>query len=176
MVQAIATQTLRGMTEKDAVAAFRKRIYAIASAHSVLLQQNWSAAPVRDVVEAVLGTFEMDDRFDVGGPKVVLGPRATLSLSLLLHELATNALKYGGLSTDAGRVAINWRIETSEHEELVLDWSESGGPPPQEPDRQGFGSRLIEMGLSGTGGSTVRYPVSGLEAVFRGPLAEIRQS
>lgn len=176
MVQAIATQTLRGITEKDAVAAFRKRIHAIASAHDVLLQQNWSAAPVRDVVEAVLGTFEMNHRFDVSGPQVVLGPRATLSFSLLLHELATNALKYGALSTDAGRVAIGWRIETAEHEELVLEWTESGGPPPQEPDRQGFGSRLIEMGLSGTGGSTVRYPVSGLEAVFRAPLADIRQS
>lgn len=176
MVQAIATQTLRGITEKDAVAAFRKRIQAIASAHNVLLQRNWSAAPVKAVVEAVLGTFEMKDRFDVSGPEVVLGLRATLSFSLLLHELATNALKYGALSTDTGRVAINWRIETAEHEELVLEWAESGGPPPQEPDRQGFGSRLIEMGLSGTGGSTVRYPVSGLEAVFRAPLADIRQS
>lgn len=176
MVQAIATQTLRGVTEKDAVAAFRKRLHAIASAHNVLLQRNWSAAPVRDVAEAVLGTFEMSDRFDVSGPEVVLGPRSTLSLSLLLHELATNALKYGALSADAGRVSISWRIETSGHEELVLEWTERGGPPPQEPDRQGFGSRLIEMGLSGTGGSTVRYLFSGLEAVFRAPLAEIRQS
>lgn len=176
MVQAIATQTLRGITEKDAVAAFRKRINAIASAHNVLLQQNWSPAPVRDVVAAVLGTFEMSDRFLISGPEVVFGSRATLSLSLLLHELATNALKYGALSAEVGRVAISWRIETHQNEEIILEWIESGGPPPQEPDRQGFGSRLIEMGLSGTGSSTVRYPVSGLEAVFHAPLAEIRQS
>lgn len=106
MVQAIATQTLRGVTEKEAVAAFRRRLHAIASAHNVLLQQKWSAAPIGAVVEAVLGTFEMNDRFDVSGPEVVLGPRATLSLSLLLHELATNALKYGALSSEMGRVAV----------------------------------------------------------------------
>lgn len=176
MVQAIATQTLRGVTEKDAVAAFRKRVHAIASAHNVLLQQSWAAAPVGAVIDAVLGSFEMMERFDISGPEVVVGPRATLSLSLLLHELATNALKYGALSTETGRVRICWRIEAAEQEELVLEWVERGGPAPRKPDRQGFGSRLIEMGLSGTGGSAVRYPVSGLEATFRAPLPEIRQS
>ncbi len=176
MVQAIATQTLRGVTEKDAVTAFRRRVHAIASAHNVLLQENWSAAPVGAVVDAVLGSFEMNERLDISGPDIVLGPRSTLSMSLLLHELATNALKYGALSTETGRVAIHWRIETAEQEELVLEWVECGGPAPHEPDRQGFGSRLIEMGLVGTGGSTVRYPVSGFEATFRAPLAEIRQS
>lgn len=175
MVQAIATQTLRGVTEKDAVAAFRRRVHAIASAHNVLLQQNWSSAPVGAVVDAVLGSFEMNERLDISGPEIVLGPRSTLSLSLLLHELATNALKYGALSTEKGRVAIGWRVETTQQEELVLEWVERGGPAPTEPDRQGFGSRLIEMGLSGTGGSAVRYPVSGLEATFRAPLTEIRQ-
>lgn len=176
MVQAIATQTLRGVTEKDAVAAFRKRIHAIASAHNVLLQENWSAAKVGAVVRAVLRTFEMEDRFDISGPEVVLGPRATLSLSLLLHELATNALKYGALSSGAGRVKVDWDIERSDQEDLVLKWTECGGPAPRQPDRQGFGSRLIEMGLSGTGGSAVCYPASGVEAMFRAPLAEIRQS
>lgn len=176
MVQAIATQTLRGVTEKDAVAAFRRRVHAIASAHHVLLQQNWSAAPVDAVVDAVLGSFEMMERFEISGPEVVLGPRATLSLSLLLHELATNALKHGALSSAAGRVAIRWRIEAAEQEELVLDWMERGGPVPQEPDRRGFGSHLIEMGLLGTGGSIVRHAMSGFEATFRAPLPEIRQS
>lgn len=176
MVQAIATQTLRGVTEKEAVSAFRRRVHAIASAHDVLLQQKWSAAPIRAVVSAVLGTFEMGERFDVSGPEVVFGPRATLSLSLLLHELTTSALKYGALSSEAGRVAVSWDVAAGDQEELVLSWTERGGPAAIKPDRQGFGSRLIEMGLSGTGGSRISYTNEGLTAVFRAPLAEIMQA
>ena len=176
MVQAIATQTLRGVTEKEAVSAFRRRIHAIASAHDVLLKQKWSAAPIREIMEAVLGTFEMSEKFDIYGPEVIFGPRATLSLSLLLHELTTNALKYGALSVDTGTVSITWGIEPGEQEEFVLSWTERRGPPAIKPDRQGFGSRLIEMGLSGTGGSKISYTNEGFEAAFRASLAEIMQS
>ena len=109
-------------------------------------------------------------------PKVIFGPRATLSLSLLLHELTTNALKYGALSVDTGTVSITWGIEPGEQEEFVLSWTERRGPPAIKPDRQGFGSRLIEMGLSGTGGSKISYTNEGFEAAFRASLAEIMQS
>lgn len=176
MVQAIAQQTLKGVTEKDAVEAFKKRLHAISSAHGVLLQQSWSAAPIRESIRAVLGTFEMNDRFDVSGPDVNMGPRATLSLSLLMHELSTNALKYGALSADEGRVAVRWEVcAGSEGDDLVLRWQESGGPPPRAPERRGFGSRLIEMGLTGTGGSVLHYPSTGFEAEFTAPLNQVRQ-
>ncbi|WP_185983810.1 HWE histidine kinase domain-containing protein [Aureimonas mangrovi] len=173
MVQAVATQTLRGVTEKDAVEAFKKRLHAIASAHHVLLQQNWSAAQFRQVVDAVLANFEMGDRFSLSGENITLGPRATLSLSLLLHELATNALKYGALSNETGHVALAWSINTNG--ELILRWEESGGPSPQQPDRRGFGSRLISMGLTGTGGSELHYPPEGFKAIFSAPLDQVQQ-
>lgn len=177
MVQAIATQTLKGVSEKDAVAAFNKRLQALASAHGVLLQQSWAAANMRIVVDAVLGTFDMGDRFDVSGPDVDLGPRTTLSLSLLLHELTTNALKYGALSSDGGRVRIAWNVDrTGDEPEIVMGWIESGGPTPAEPERRGFGSRLIGMGLTGTGGSELRYPANGFQAAFRAPLSQVQQS
>ena len=182
MVQAIATQTLRGVADTEAVAAFKQRVHAIASAHEVLLKQHWSAAGVENVAEAVLGVFELNDRFDLSGPSVELGARATLSLSLLLHELATNATKHGALSSETGRVAIEWRVEDPAEEggspEIVLDWSERGGPPPRPPEGQGrgFGSRLVKLGLIGTGGSDLRYLPEGLQATFRAPLDQLQQS
>ncbi|WP_336739060.1 sensor histidine kinase [Aureimonas altamirensis] len=174
-VQAIASQTLRGVTERAAVEAFHKRLHAIASAHQVLLQRSWSGASLRSVVEAMIGTFDMEDRFDVSGPPVDLGARATLSLSLLLHELATNALKYGSLSSPLGRTAIEWRMEPADGggSDLVLEWRESGGPAPRAPQARGFGSRLIAMGLVGTGGSELRYPAEGFSATFRAPVSQV---
>ena len=103
--------------------------------------------------------------------------RATLSLSLLLHELSTNALKYGALSSDAGRIRVSWRVENTEgRQHLILSWLETGGPPPVAPTHRGFGSKLIEMGLMGTGGVDLRYNDDGLEVVFTAPLDEMQLS
>jgi two-component sensor histidine kinase len=117
----------------------------------------------------------MDDRFTISGPETDLGPRATLSL--LLHELATNAIKYGALLTEEGRVAVTWkRSGTGESEELFLSWKEQGGPTPVAPSRRGFGSRLISMGLIETGGAQLDYPQDGFEGVFTAPLVQVQQS
>ncbi len=171
MVQAIAGQTLKGVTEQDAVTAFRQRLHALASAHDVLLQTSWASASMREVVRAVLRASGSLDHAKVHGPDVTLGPRATLSLSLLLHELTTNAVKYGALSVEAGRIDVAWRLEA---EELVLDWIERDGPPAVEPTRCGFGSRLIRSGLIGTGGVTLRYLASGFEAEMRARLEQVQ--
>ena len=177
MVQAIATQTLKGVSERDAVDAYTRRIHALSAAHDVLLQQSWAAARLRAVVGAVLDAFGQPERFDLSGPDINLGPRATLSLSLLLHELATNASKYGALSTEGGRVSLDWRVEPhADGPELVLDWTERGGPPPVQPERRGFGSRLIRMGLVGTGGAELRYAPAGFQAEFRAALAQVQHS
>ncbi|SHI35206.1 PAS domain S-box protein [Wenxinia saemankumensis] len=179
MVQAIASQTLRSTTDPSALTAFRQRLQAISSAHDVLLKRQWTAAEMEEVVRSVLGNFGMDERFDISGPSVPLGSRATLSLSLLLHELATNALKHGALASEMGRVAVDWRLEdTGTAAELRLSWTETGGPPPRLPDerRQGFGSRLIGMGLVGTGGSDLRYRDDGLRAEFTAPLEQMQLS
>lgn len=177
MVQSIATQTLRNVVDREPVDAFERRIHALASAHEVLLREDWSDAPLGAVARTVLGTFEHANRFTLSGPDLPLGPRATMSLSLLLHELATNAAKYGALSTEAGRVAVTWRVEdTHGGPEVVLDWEESGGPPPRPSNRTGFGSRLIRLGLTGTGGVELRYPSSGFRAEMRAPFAQLQQS
>lgn len=177
MVLSIATQTLRAVPDQAPVEAFEQRIHALSSAHDVLLKQEWASAPLEAVAGAVLGNFAQSARLKVKGPQVALGPRATLSVSLLLHELATNAAKYGALSNSEGQIGISWHVDKEGSEEnLVLDWEESGGPPVKEPARRGFGSRLIRMGLVGTGGVDVRYAPSGFQAKMSAPLAQIHQS
>ncbi|GAB6845828.1 PAS domain S-box-containing protein [Methylorubrum rhodinum] len=180
MVISIATQTLRTVPERAPVEAFERRIHAPSSAHDVLLRQSWAAAPAREVMRAVLANAGHGDRVDLAGPELDLGPRATLSLSLLLHELATNAAKYGALSVPDGRVAVEWQLAgEGEAREVSLDWTERGGPPPTPPvnsGRKGFGSRLIHLGLVGTGGVDLRYPPSGFQATMRAPLVQLQHS
>ena len=176
-VQALAAQTLRAVADRDAVEAFSKRLHALSAAHDVLLQQSWSAAPLASVVRAVLDNLGQADRVDLSGPEIACGSRAALSLTLLLHEMTTNALKYGALAGEEGRVRLAWSTEGSgEDAELTLSWTEQGGEAPSEPTRRGFGSRLIRMGLVGTGGVVLGYPPPGLEAVFKAPLAQVQRS
>jgi two-component sensor histidine kinase len=147
---------------------------ALSAAHDVLLQQNWTSASVSNIVDSAICTFGNIGRFDISGTEVRLGSRATLSLSLLLHELTTNALKYGALSNDKGRVTIAWRVEDSDNgANFRLHWREQGGPDVAAPTRKGFGSRLLNMGLAGTGGAKLHYHRSGLEADFAASLAEL---
>ena len=175
MVQAIATQTLKGASDKLAVQTFNKRLLALSNAHELLLRQDNERAGLAEVVQRVLKAAGADDHFDAFGPEVMLGARATLSTSLLLHELTTNAIKYGALSTSAGRIEVRWLL-TGEagREVLALDWSESGGPPAAEPTRTGFGSRLLRQGLVGTGGVVLSYTFDGLRAHFTAPLASLQ--
>ncbi len=177
MVQAIATQTLRSVEDRKPVDAFTQRLHALSTAHDVLLRGSWMAADFRDVIHSVLSTLADPERFDTAGPSVRLGARATLSVSLLLHELATNALKYGALSADSGLIAVTWDIAGSgEDAELQLQWQEYGGPPAQEPETRGFGSKLIKMGLVGTGGAELRYLPTGFQGKFNAPLAQVQHS
>jgi len=175
MVQAIAAQTLKGVADRGAVTGFRDRLLALSHAHDVLLHTSWAASSLREVVEGVLVRIAGPGRIDVAGPPVALGPRATLSLSLLLHELATNAVKYGALSAEAGRIAVSWQLDEGAGE-LVFRWRESGGPCCAEPTRRGFGSRLIQAGLIGTGGVVLRYLPGGLHAEMRADLEQVRAS
>lgn len=177
MIQAIAVYTLKGVTEKSAVAVFTERLHALSKAHEILLQQSWSSAPMGAVVRSVLETLGQMQRFAIEGPDITLGPRSTLSLSLMIHELTTNAVKYGALSSETGRVAVAWRLDGQGDEAtLVFAWSEEGGPPALPPARQGLGSRLIRAGLVGTGGVDLRYTPSGFEAEMRAPLDQVRLS
>ncbi|MGZ9723776.1 sensor histidine kinase [Rhizobium miluonense] len=104
------------------------------------------------------------EKFNISGPSIKLAPRTVVSISLALHELATNAAKYGALSAPDGRVAIVWSLETGETERLVLRWQETGGPMVEPPTRKGFGSRLIESLLAAelNGQVNISYDPNGL--------------
>ena len=175
MIQAIAGQTLKRVTEQEAIAEFTQRLRALSTAHDVLLQESWAAAPLRKVVENVLGASSELARFEICGPDVTIGSRATLSLSLLLHELATNAAKYGALSCQAGRVTVKWVIDAG-MTELMFSWRETGGPPVVEPVRTGFGSRPIRSGLIGTGETKLHYAAGGVEVEMRASMEQVRVS
>jgi PAS domain S-box-containing protein len=168
MVSAIATQTLRQVSDQPAVETFGRRILALGKAHDVLLQQTWQGAPIRSTIEEVVGLAQAGPgRFELNGPDIDISARSVLSFSLLLHELVTNAVKYGALSQDGGKVHVDWHVEGPQ---LVLVWREAGGPSPVAPTRRGFGSRLIQNGLAGTGQADIRYEQGGLRAEFRAPL------
>lgn len=171
IVQAIADQTIRHSADADAMAAFRERLRALGVAHDVLMNQSWSSARMQALAEEALALHAAPERTHIAGPHVQLGPRAALSLSLLLHELATNALKYGALSASDGTVDLSWRIETRGEDDATLHvtWQETGGPAVPPPARKGFGTRLIGMGL-GMGTSEVDYATDGLVARFTAPM------
>lgn len=153
-VQSIASQTLRGATDlTQARQALEARIISLALAHDLLTERSWTGADLRDVVGQALAPFTEGGRFDVAGPSVHVPPRHTLTLSLVLHELATNAAKYGALAVPEGRVTLRW---TSDAGRMHLVWHESGGPPVAGPTRRGFGSRLIESGFAGEDGGYAR--------------------
>ena len=180
LVQSLVDASLRGAT--DLVAArtdIAGRIQALSHAHDLLTVQSWSAASTDQVVEQVVSTLSLPrDRIELSGGPVQLGPKPALQLTLALHELATNALKYGALSTGRGLVRLAWGV-TSEGgaEAFHFSWIERGGPIVAPPTRRGFGSRLIERATAAEFGGevTLDYLPEGvrwqLSAPYRG-LAE----
>lgn len=176
VVQAIAHQTLGKAEDQGAVTAFGQRLGALAAANDVLTRDSWSSAKLDDVARKALETFG-PDRFALAGPDVMIGPRATLALTLMLHELATNAAKYGALTAADGTVAVTWEVRRDGDQEVLdLSWIERGGPPAVEPTHKGFGSRIIRMGLSGSGGVTLRYETEGLTMRATAPLYQIQEA
>jgi PAS domain S-box-containing protein len=177
MVHAIAHQTLRGVAERSLVADFSKRLAALSTAHDILLNGEHEGATVGEVVQGFARTLSVEDRVDFEGPEVALGSRGTLSLSLLLHELGTNAIKHGSLSNETGRVDVVWAVAGyGDGAEFCLRWSESGGPPAHEPERKGFGSKLISMGLIGTGGVQTHYGEDGFSAEMTANLLQLERA
>lgn len=149
-IQAIATQSFNGQRSLDqAQEAFSSRIVALAEAHDLLTRENWEGAELHDVTARLAALHGGPGRFDLSGPSIRLSPKSALSLSMALHELATNAMKYGALSTPEGRVRVSWAPAPDPGAARVdLTWTETGGPPVAPPTQRGFGSRLIERGLA----------------------------
>ncbi len=177
VVQGIVSQSLRGAASpEEARRAVMERISILSRAQDTLTRTSWDGAPLREVVEtATAPLVPGSGRMLLSGPHVDLGARSVLSLTMALHELGTNATKYGALSNDSGRVHIAWRILGDEFE---LEWREEGGPTVTPPDRRGFGSRLIESGLArGLGGRTsLDFNPTGVCWRVQAPLAIVRQA
>jgi two-component sensor histidine kinase len=168
IVNSIAAQTLHETAETaQARAAFIARIGALAAAHDVLTRHNWSGAQIGEIAAAVLEPH-LDAgsvRIAPGGSDPVLAPQSAVALSIVLHELAANSMKYGALSTPSGAVDFGWEVGRSRgRPSLTLRWQERGGPPVTAPRHKGFGSRYIERGWAASGDTDVRidYQANGL--------------
>jgi len=179
VVVSIATQTLRGSKTLDEFSeSFIGRVNALASAYTLLSRENWTAVPLRDVLMEELRPFIApgSDRLVLDGEPVFLRARGALALGMILHELVTNAVKHGALSTLTGKVTLQWRIESRSGEDwLVCHWTEQGGPPVAQPGRQGFGLSLIErsMRYELKGNAAVEWLADGVSATLAMPLARV---
>jgi PAS domain S-box-containing protein len=169
-VQAMATQTFREAPAAERK-AFVERLQALAEAHDLLIRKNWVPANVQETIERAIAPFRggREERLTASGPAAELPPNKTLLLAMFLHELGTNAVKYGALSQLSGKVDLRWHEERGvERPFLVMEWRESGGPPVASPTRQGFGTRMIERVLKAEGGAArFDFLPSGLVCTMR---------
>lgn len=173
VVQSIVSQSLRGVsTTEEAREAIEKRLITLSHAHDLLTQASWQAASMMKIVEGAVRLHgERPGRIIMAGPEIQLSAKAALAFSMSLHELSTNAAKYGALSNDLGHVELTWVIDQSESGGiLVLRWRELGGPPVQPPSRTGFGSRLMAGLANDLGGKGI------VEFLPEGPLWTLRSN
>jgi two-component sensor histidine kinase len=182
MVSAIATQTLYGEDIAERRNSFNDRLIALSHAHDILMATSWASASINSILVGVLTPHRSEEqRISISGPEVLLQPRQALSLSLTIHELATNAAKYGSLSNKLGQVVISWETDGLDDENepiFKFTWRETGGPPVAEPTRKGFGSRLITRVLAADfdGTVTMKYPVTGVVCTLVAPVGSIEQN
>jgi two-component sensor histidine kinase len=180
-VQSIAAMSFREKQGPEALRQFQDRLQALVRSHDLLTKTDWQHADLADVAAAAMAPLreESGHRFSMSGPSVELPPSTAVPMAMILHELTTNAMKYGALSNDDGQITINWTAVPDERgTALSLSWHESGGPRVDRPSHEGFGSRLIaSLTKQMNGGYDVRYPPSGLVCHLRlvTPHAEPRE-
>ncbi|WP_066721245.1 sensor histidine kinase [Sphingomonas pituitosa] len=185
VVQSLARQTIgRNPDPAAAQLAFEGRLGALARAHDTLTRVHWEKAELADVVEGALDSCGVADRVETRGPTFWLDSRIAVTVAMALHELCTNAIKYGALSNEAGRVDFTWSVEQGPPPRLRLEWRERGGPAVTPPARRGFGTRMLERALAGDLKAQVRldFAPEGLvctiaaaaPALFEGPPAPDR--
>jgi two-component sensor histidine kinase len=175
IVQAVANQTLRsGRSIDEARVALDGRLGAMGQAVDMLLQTGWTAGGLRELIDRAL--IESEPRVSLEGPDLVLGADAVMALTLVFHELESNAIKYGALASPDGRVAIGWHVEETEGgPRLRLEWAEHDGPPCVPSARKGFGSKMMAKLVGGRlrGSAETDYRADGLRWRLTAPLAAL---
>jgi two-component sensor histidine kinase len=175
VVQSIANQTFKqGGDVQSLREAFDGRLTALASAHAILTRTQWEYLPLRGIaLEAIRACGIAEWRARIEGPDITLTPKPAIAFALAFHELCTNAVKYGAISKDEGRIDLSWRIATGAPDgALEVQWRESGGPRVTEPQRRGFGSAMIERVLAQetNGEVDMSFAPEGLVCTIRAPL------
>jgi two-component sensor histidine kinase len=177
-VQSLAGQSFRRPgVPPDVRTVFEARLYALARAHDQLATTHWQSADLKPLAENIFAPYEDDGkkRLHVDGPSVALSPRAALTFAMVLHELTTNAVKHGSLSTPHGWVKVAWSVATGlTPPTLHFRWQEAGGPPVVEPGKRGFGIRLVEQGVRREleGEAAIVFDPEGLQCRIEIPLAQ----
>lgn len=170
VIQTIAQRSLSSATSlAGAKAIFEARLHALARAHRRVTDSDWTGVELSEIITAELEPFA--PRTKIEGPKVTLGPRRAQDLSLAIHELMTNAVKYGALSSAGGEVSVSWHVEANGHEKLLkFRWREHGGPAAAPPTREGFGTLLLKSVLERT---TLKYLPDGFSCEADFSLSEL---
>jgi two-component system CheB/CheR fusion protein len=177
IVQSLAAQSFRGAGCDAAFASFEGRLQSVSAVHAILAREHWKGADVASVVRNGLAAWAQDNspRVCMRGPPLRLLPSPTLALAMAIHELATNASKYGALSNNAGTISVHWSLVGSARDLLRLRWRERGGPPVVEPKHRGFGTWMIETGLAQDMGGEVKlaFHQDGLTCTLEAPTRDV---
>lgn len=173
LVQAIVNQTTRSTDDPVQMGAtLRGRIAVLAGAHELLVHGVAEGTSVGNVVRKSISIYD-ESQFGIDGPDLKISERAAVSLSLMLHELGTNAAKYGALSVPGGRVHIEWAVEDGHEPVFRLTWREEGGPPVSPPQRRGAGSRLISVGIGSGSEVVMTYETTGVACRLTVPVEQL---
>ena len=180
IVSAITSQSLRtAKSLQEAEKSIGDRLKALAIAQDLLIRERWTGASCRSLIESAVKAFQSTsiDQFEIAGDDLVISSGPALSLSMVIHELSTNATKYGALSVKGGRVSITWFVSQDDPERFIMQWKESGGPIVLEPSRKSFGSKLIEQALPGQlkGEARLRFDPGGLNCEVNIPLSVMQE-
>lgn len=160
--------------DQPSIKSFEEGLFALARAHDVLTRENWEKAELGEIIEEVLEPYSrFGSRFEIDGSAIALPPSTALALAMAIHELATNATKYGALSSPSGRIAITWRVTPGDPPHLALRWKERDGPAVRPQIRKGFRTRLIERMLANelSGEVELAFAPTGVVCSVRAPLA-----
>ncbi|MES2602304.1 MAG: sensor histidine kinase [Pseudomonadota bacterium] len=179
IASAIASQSLRGATSIEAAEkTIASRLAALGISHDLLIRESWTGAGCRTLIENAILAFQTEGlaQFAITGENIAVSSGPAVGLSMVIHELSTNALKYGALSVPGGRVSITWSVD-DEAERFNLEWKESGGPAVVEPKQKSFGSRFIEQALPGQlhGEARLIFDPAGLICHVNIPISSLQE-